>query len=338
MKKEDENSINELKKIYAQRNKSLKRDDEDSFSITDDLESELGDDLESSLLSDDRIEGNDFGDIDYFDELSSHLNEDDVDDENEDDSDDRIDDQESRQRASELRKIANRRSNLHNYEYLEDKDIVENLADAQQAVNRSSSVDNLPKMTKMMDEPLESDIQIPIEKAADPGDSDKTKKIAQVVFGSLGAVIAIALLIIAFNPKEQVPEVKQGQSIIAGEQIDNSKRNSNPAPTQTKATTPSSDTNVAVPRGGSKITYEITAEGDIKGVSLSWMDGNGIPDSQIDATLPFSKTIGARASVSPMMKANSSGYGTLTCKIKKNGKTINEQTISGDSPSIECSA
>lgn len=275
-------------------------------------------------------------DINPFDDLETSTDTDHSTQKHGEDTPIKQNDRESVERVSELRKLAHEKSQTGQYTYLDDDDITDDLAYIQSTVNRNSRAENSPKMTRLMDDPLPYGEEAPIDEAVDPGDSKSTRKIAKIFASALGGIAIIAIMIVALAPRDHAPEVTRGQSVVAGEQIDNNKNKGDNTQDQPQRKETKTNTNVVVPKGGSKTTYEMTAEGDIKGVSISWLDGNGIPDSQIDASLPFSKTVGMKPSVSPTVKANSSGYGTLTCKIKKNGKTISEQTVSGDSPTIQC--
>lgn len=284
---------------------------------------------------DNYLEDNSYDDI--FSQLDNEK-EDELNDYSED-YEENLEDQDTPNRVAELRRVANERLRDKNSHYLTDDEIAENAISAQRTVNKSGEEKKVPNLVKIMGDPVpESDLK-PIEEMADPGDTKKIRIIGAIAASVVAFSLILALAIVAFGKEKEPETTARGQSVIAGEQIE-SQSNSGQNPTSTSAQNSDSSTseNVSVPRGGSKISYEIEAEGEVKGVSLSWIDGNGVPDSQVDASLPFKKIVGAKSSVSPMMKANSSGYGTLTCTIKKNGKKIAEETVSGDSPTIECSA
>lgn len=98
----------------------------------------------------------------------------------------------------------------------------------------------------------------------------------------------------------------------------------------------SSDDNVSAPDNGSLVKYEISTQGDISEVALSYIDEEGNAQSNTNVSLPWSTTIGMEQGYSPVLKANSNGTGTVTCTISSNGEVISRDTRSGDNPTVSC--
>lgn len=98
----------------------------------------------------------------------------------------------------------------------------------------------------------------------------------------------------------------------------------------------SSEDNVDVPENGSLVKYEISTQGDISEVALSYIDEEGNAQSNTNVSLPWSTTIGMEQGYSPVLKANSSGTGTVTCTITSDGQVISRDTRSGDNPTVSC--
>lgn len=246
-----------------------------------------------------------------------------------------LNDSERTNRIVELRRIA---SEQMGGEYLTDEQIADDALSAQISVNRSGAdLKDQPKMVSVMEEPLAEEDMPSLEEASNPGDRKKLK----TIYLSLGSFIAAVLLIsgtaFVVNQEDSPEQTVRGQSIVAGEEINNNDEGSQDSNSESSDNSSSSESaSVQVPRGGSEVEYSITAEGNIGSVSVAWLDGSGTPDDQVNVALPWSKTVGARSSVSPMMKASSSGYGTLTCTITDDGEEIAEETVSGDSPEITC--
>lgn len=97
-----------------------------------------------------------------------------------------------------------------------------------------------------------------------------------------------------------------------------------------------SDDDVSVPDNGSLVRYEITTQGDISSVSLSYIDGEGKSSSESSVSLPWSTSVGMEEGYTPVLKANSAGRGTVTCSVAVDGEVVTRDTNSGDSPSVDC--
>lgn len=97
-----------------------------------------------------------------------------------------------------------------------------------------------------------------------------------------------------------------------------------------------SEDSVDVPENGSLVKYEINTQGDISEVALSYIDKEGNAQSNTNVSLPWSTTIGMEQGYSPVLKANSSGTGTVTCTITSDGQVISRDTRSGDNPTVSC--
>lgn len=98
----------------------------------------------------------------------------------------------------------------------------------------------------------------------------------------------------------------------------------------------SNSENMEAPEGGSLVRYEITTQGDISGVALSYIDATGGAESNSGVSLPWSTTVPMERGYNPIIKANSEGTGTITCTITSDGNVISKDTNSGDNPSVSC--
>lgn len=99
---------------------------------------------------------------------------------------------------------------------------------------------------------------------------------------------------------------------------------------------PTTSDNMEAPEGGSLVRYEITTQGDISGVALSYIDATGGAESNSGVSLPWSTTVPMERGYTPIIKANSEGTGTITCTITSDGNVISRDTNSGDNPSVSC--
>lgn len=93
---------------------------------------------------------------------------------------------------------------------------------------------------------------------------------------------------------------------------------------------------VEVPKGGSKIKYSVSAEGGISQTAISWIDGDGNQAQDAGASVPWSKTVGMDKGKTSAVAINTSGNGSIKCSIYKNGKLVARDSASGDSPTIQC--
>lgn len=86
------------------------------------------------------------------------------------------------------------------------------------------------------------------------------------------------------------------------------------------------------------VRYELTADKGIERASLSYIGSGGKPASATNVTMPWSKSVEVEDGYSPLIRVNTSGSGTLTCVIVKDGTQVAKETVSGDNPSITCDA
>lgn len=112
--------------------------------------------------------------------------------------------------------------------------------------------------------------------------------------------------------------------------------NESPTPSPTQQEDNSGDAGGDVPEGGSLVSYDISTEGDIAEVSLSYIGKNGEAQSLSGVDLPWSTDVGLEEGIKPIIKANSRGHGTVTCSILVDGKQVKTNSQAGDSPSVSC--
>lgn len=93
---------------------------------------------------------------------------------------------------------------------------------------------------------------------------------------------------------------------------------------------------VDIPKGGYRLTYRVTTTGNIKAASVTYLDEDARQRSQAGIGLPWEKSLGFYPESTPIVSVATTGVGTVTCQIVKNGDTIIQESESGTNPSIQC--
>ena len=128
----------------------------------------------------------------------------------------------------------------------------------------------------------------------------------------------------------------QGNSGNSGDSGDSKEDNQNGDSEGSDSSSDDSSDKKSEESDKNSVIYEVKAEGDIKSASVSYINGVGSAEQKTGATLPWTESVDADKSITPHMAVATSGRGTITCTIIKDGETIAEKTSSGDSPGVEC--
>lgn len=221
----------------------------------------------------------------------------------------------------------------------DDDEDIEEAFQRQYISNRNNT--NVSSITgiSLIDDPVELSIAKDVK---GPGDDNNIRLVKTLVIALVFCVFLSPFLAVYFANMERDNEevtASSGQNISIGDLIDNNgsiaNSNNNSGEQSQSALPPSTDT-VDVPEGGSKITYEISTEGDIRSASVAWVSGVGQTENQAGVTLPWSISIGAQANTNPVLAATTTGSGTVTCKILQDDVQIATKSASGDSPEVTC--
>lgn len=277
------------------------------------------------------------------------------------DDDIEIDDEQPKTRAYESYEVLPHKETQSEREEREDKELMDSIDDSsddptelerflnatnsseddrnalveQSMINRQSrGYIDLPPDVSMIDDPMEEDEKPPRTRAAD----------SKSIMNSLLAAIVVATLVICGiilfsisnmsnnNDELSAPPGNNpsgiGSPIGQGEQDDTQSDTELPPDRNTQ--------DVDVPSGGSLVKYEISTQGDISEVSLSYVDANGEPKSLNGVALPWSESVGMQEGIKPIVKVNTRGYGTVVCTISVDGEQDSRDSQAGDSPSASC--
>lgn len=229
---------------------------------------------------------------------------------------------------------------------------------------RAGGSKKLPEELYLLDEPDDSVFDDKIIHA-NAGDEKEMRALLYVTAGIFSLVIVVLALIftmlISNSTDNAVAQSSQnGQTVASGIPIDelinsssngnshdanktNTPGNSNDS--SSESSTSPSDSNDNNYSGNSQsnessnkssVIYEIKAEGDIRTASVSYINGIGSAEQDTGIVIPWKVSVDAEKSVTPHMAVASSGRGTLTCSILKDGNKVDENTSSGESPTVEC--
>lgn len=163
------------------------------------------------------------------------------------------------------------------------------------------------------------------------------------VFLCVASIVFGAWITSASKPDPIDPLAAQKNGPVAmgsGNPIDSSNNDSASAPTTGASPGGQNESHsegVRIPEGGVKVEYKITATGDVKGSSATYLEGDGTQEKALNIKLPWTKSVGMEGDVFPQIAVSSTGSGvTLTCSIFEEGEEIAKEISSGDNPTVEC--
>lgn len=202
----------------------------------------------------------------------------------------------------------------------------------QRASNRQMSVDtDLPGDYVLLDAPR----NIPPRKYDDtPGDDDRMRSmfviaIFLIVF-LVGALIIAAYAMLSYEPEEREITSTGPMELGMGEVATGS-----PQPGQNNNGNYGASPNDE----DGNVSYVVTTEGDIDGLSASFINGAGQPEDETGISTGWVKKVSLNTDeVSPKFAVSSTGSGTVICSIEIDGKEVEKQTSAGDSPTVRCEA
>lgn len=224
----------------------------------------------------------------------------------------------------------------------EDDDSHTNALRSQLNLNRQNSVKtDAPYDTHLIDDPV-PDYGTMREVEDGPGDSANTR---HMMFLSIAVIICVigmivmSVMMFAFMSKPEPTSLGNTPVTVGqGDPIDDitSGDNSSSDNSDSDSNSGNNDSFSSDDSQSNRMVYEVEAEGDIQAASVSYIGAAGAAQQETGITLPWTKSMKSSKSVSPHMAVSSTGRGTLTCTITKDGEEISTKTASGESPSVEC--
>lgn len=156
----------------------------------------------------------------------------------------------------------------------------------------------------------------------------------------VGILIAIAAVVGSYVTSTIDPDAPHGHKDVSSLSDDIINTSVIPTPSDMANNGPSGvndeSDDVAIPRDGYKITYRVKTEGNISAASVTFLDEHNRPRSIAGISTPWEKTLGFSRESTPAVSIATTGEGTVTCSLVKNGKMMEQKSESGSNPQVQC--
>lgn len=192
----------------------------------------------------------------------------------------------------------------------------------------------LPNNIGLIDSPIEI---TPDMYPSDPEDEKDNRRLLSLAASIIAIIASAAILIpLIMGGNEQPQTTARGNDVGNGSLIDNS-LNVSGNNNQESQNNSNPDEEIDVPSGGKEVLYELISEDDsFTGISATWVKEGKTTESASNISSPWRRSVGIEKDSTPILRANTTGFGTITCRIVIDGQTVSEDTVSGEDPQVGC--